>query len=57
MDLSDLSTSELLQELCKRKGIQLLNAGIYANYEVRGKYSKRYDEFPDSYEVLVITKH
>ena len=55
MDLSEVTTDDLISELCKRQGVQKLNAGLYTHWELISKYSLRDMKLPDNYELLLIT--
>ncbi|WP_191991405.1 BC1881 family protein [Levilactobacillus brevis] len=54
MQLSEITTEDLIKELSNRKGIQRVTAGLYQDFEVVGKYAKHDIEFPKKYEALVI---
>ena len=56
MNITEISTKELTEELAKRKGIQHVIAVLYQEFSVIGKYRHRGIEFPEKYELLII-KH
>lgn len=55
MCLSKVTTDDLILELCKRQGVQKLNAGLYTHWELISKYSLQDMRLPDNYDLLLIT--
>lgn len=39
MDLRSVKSMDLLHELASRKGVKIVELGLYKNYELRKKYS------------------
>ena len=53
MNLEQLSTRDLINELLKRKEVQNFHGGNYQSVELIGKYDHRNIELPASYEIIL----
>lgn len=55
MNLEKVPFSELIREISKRKGAQILDGGIYSSWELRGKYQHRNIKLPNHYQLILIS--
>lgn len=52
--LGNISTQQLIEELVKRKEVQLFDCGLYQQWQLIGRYSNRQIELPKEYQVLLL---
>lgn len=51
-----VNTTELVEELKKKEGVQYFKGGLYENYEIKAKYTARNKELllPKKYQILIV---
>lgn len=57
MNLSNVATTELIEELKKRKGVETSSTGVFREYELIPKYKKtQHERKPIQAELILIVK-
>ena len=54
-----VNTTELVEELKKKEGVQYFKGGLYENYEIKAKYTARNKELllPKKYQILTVERN